>query len=118
MSLFGAGIPDVTEYKIVDLQAGSVRGGLAAGDDLRNERAYLDVAHNSARGMQQLADHATRSNDCRLLAEIEGLARCEGRGAKEVREDLRGLLNQHSHEWSRFLAFCGERSWVAQHARG
>ena len=118
MSLFGAGIPDVTDYKIADLHAVSVGCGLAAGDGLRNQRAYEDLAHNSARGMQQLADHALEPNSDRLRAEIAGLERLEERAAREVRADLMGLLNQHCHEWSKFLAFCGGQSWVAQYARG
>lgn len=118
MSLFGAGIPDVTDYKIADLHAISVRGGLAAGDGLRYERAYEDLAYNSARGMQQLADHALEPNSNRLRAEIAGLERLEERATWEVRADLMGLLNQHCHEWSKFLAFCGGQSWVAQYSRG
>ena len=82
MSLFTAGIPDVTAYKVVDLHAGS------------------------------------QPQSGRILAEIEGLARYHKRSHQEVRKNLMELLNQHSHEWAQFLAFCGERSWVAQLARG
>ena len=118
MSLFAAGILDVTTYKVTDLHAESLKAGLAKDDVLRNERVYQDVANNAARSMQQLADQANRPHSGRMLAEIEGLARYQERSDRDVRKNLGELLNRHSHEWAQFLAFCGERSWVAQLARG
>jgi 7-cyano-7-deazaguanine synthase in queuosine biosynthesis len=117
MSLHAARIEDVTEYKVKHLDSSSIQTGIAPGDKLRHAKAYEDLAGNSVRGMQRLALLANVLNSCRVLAEIEGLARYQNRSQADTRADLARLLDQHRQEWTTFLAYCGKASWLAQLAQ-
>jgi hypothetical protein len=118
MSLHAASIEDTTPYKVSDLRSKSLEKALIPGDEAPSLHAYRDIARNAARSMQRLADQAGSGKHYRVASEADGLARYQGRARSEVREALRSMLEQHSHEWSEFLADTGKSSWVAQLARG
>jgi 7-cyano-7-deazaguanine synthase in queuosine biosynthesis len=117
MSLYAAGIVDVTEYKVMHLDASTIQTGVAQNDILRCPKAFEDLAGNSVRGMQRLALLASNQNSSRVLSEVEGLARYQNRSQTDTRADLARLLDQHCQEWTTFLAYCGKASWLAQLAQ-
>lgn len=118
MSLHAASIEDVTDYKVLDLHAGSLGEGVEANDTFTSEKAYWDLALNAARSMQRMADLPDDMSSSRVMAEAANLSRYQSRPHEDVKADLNGLLKQHRHEWLNFLAYCGKQSWVAKLAQG
>jgi hypothetical protein len=118
VSLHAAGIDDKTPYKFANVNATTLQESLESGDSVKSMAALEDVARNSIRSMQRLSEISLASVDYRVSAEIEGLARYQACAVSEVRDALRGMLEQHRHEWTSFLQHCGNTSWVTQRARG
>ena len=118
LSVHAAGLADSTRYRAADLKASTIDGTFGDGDLPREIAAYRDVALNSARSMQRLADLADAPAAARVWAEIDGLARYQARSVQEVKSDMFTLLQQHRSEWNAFLQHCGQSSWVTQLARG
>jgi hypothetical protein len=118
LSLHSAGIVDPTPYKVSDVHASSLDTALLEGDEARSIKAFKDIARNAARSMQRLADLAEADDGYRVAAEVEAISRYEGRPRSQVRDEVTGLLQQHSREWADFLQHCGQSSWLAELARG
>lgn len=118
LSLHAAGIADTTRYKVADLCASTIEGTFTDGNLPREISAYRDLAMNSARSMQRLADLACLPESVRVWAEIEGIARYLRRPIQEIKDSMFAFLDQHRTEWAAFLAHCGESSWVNRLARG
>ncbi|PHV48372.1 hypothetical protein CSQ91_21590 [Janthinobacterium sp. BJB301] len=51
-------------------------------------------------------------------SEAAGLSEYLALDVKQAHAKLMELIQQHEREWSRFLAKCGDHSWIAQMARG
>jgi hypothetical protein len=117
LSLHAAGLADSTPYKVSDLHAPTIDGTFGGGDLPREISAYRDVALNSARSMQRLAELADAPAAARVWAEIDGVARYQARAIQEVKNDMFALLQQHRSEWAAFLGHCGQSSWVTRLAR-
>jgi hypothetical protein len=118
LSLHAAGIVDSTPYRAVSLRVSALVDSFEDGHVPTEIAAYRDVAHNSTRSMQRLADLAHVPNDARVWAEIDGLATYLARPIQLVQENMFSLLHQHRREWNAFLQHCGESSWVFRLARG
>lgn len=115
VSLQWAGVADSTAYRASDLHATTFEKSFPRGVP-RNVRANKDLALNSIRSMQRLADLAVRPRSVRVEAEIAALARGLNEPIKPVREKMEAFLNQHRKEWELFMASCGPKSWVADFA--
>jgi len=117
MSTHAAGIPDPTVYAIESLQAATLDAA-DKNSDIRAMDAYKDLAFNSVRSMQRLADLAGDMNCPHVLREVAGLARYQGREYAATRADVHRLLEAHRSEWEQFVTDTGDGSWVAAIARG
>lgn len=111
-----ADIEDPTEYEAGDLTASTFSGSFAEGLP-RTAAAKHDVALNSIRAMQRLADLAETTQSNRVVTEIASLSRALGEPINEVRPKMEQFLRQHKTEWAQFLKACGPSSWVADLAR-
>lgn len=112
-----AHVEGATEYLFSDLTAYSLEEALRPGDGKVKLKFFADLARNSARDMQRLADVvATRHRAAQTTA--VDLARFTGGDISAITVKLEGLLEQHASEWSEFLAACGEDSWISKIARG
>lgn len=118
MSLHAAQIVDSTTYLAKCLSASSLEESFGGSPLPREIAAYRDVAMNSARSMQRLADLAGTPDAPRVWAEIVGLADYSARAIQEVKIDMLSLLSNHRDEWISFLDRCGDSSWLARLARG
>jgi hypothetical protein len=114
-SLIWAEVEDTTEYRAVDLTASTLEGAFK-GKAPRNFHAHLDVARNSVRAMQRLADLTSASNRMRVESEVVAVSRGLDEPVPDVREKMMNFLSQHQREWERFLKSCGANSWVADFA--
>jgi len=112
LSVYSARITDPTPYLAENLQATSLESSFPSGNRPSELHAYSDIALNSARSMQRLADLANDPDAPRVWAEICGLAHYQVRSIQDVEKDMYSLLRQHHDEWSAFLKHCGSRSWV------
>ncbi len=115
VSLLSAGVTDSTEYRAKDLSATTFEKSFPAGVP-HNVKANRDLALNSVRSMQRLADLATQPRAARVEAEIAALTRGLNKPIKNVREKMDAFLNQHRKEWEPFVESCGRTSWVADFA--
>lgn len=115
MSLQWAGVTDSTEYRARDLRAATFEMSFPAGVP-HNVRANRDLALNSIRSMQRLANLATQPRVVRVEAEIAALTRGLNEPIKDVREKMEAFLSQHRKEWEPFVESCGRKSWVADFA--
>jgi hypothetical protein len=114
-----AGINDVTKYKFSQLNSNSLEQAvLGSGDAPRGIKAFSDLAGNSARSMQRLAELSQEPESPVVWSEAAGLAEYMGQEAKITHTQLMGLLQQHEKEWNGFLTECGNHSWIVQMARG
>lgn len=118
LSVHAAGVVDHTPYRVVDIHAPTIESTFGNRVLPREFSAYSDVAKNSARGMQRLAELAQEPDAPRVWAEKDGIARYQERSILEIREDMFALLRQHHMEWTAFLHHCGESSWVNRLAEG
>jgi hypothetical protein len=118
LSAHAAGIVDSTPYRVADIHAPTIESTFGDRELPREFSAYRDVARNSARSMQRLAELALEPDAPRVWAEIEGIARYQERSIPEIKEDMFALLRQHRAEWTEFLRHCGESSWVYRLAEG
>ena len=114
-SLLSAEIEDATQYRARSLNAKTFDGAFE-GLIPRNIEANRDVALNSVRSMQRLADLAAQPNQIRVEAEVAAIARGLGEPIQEVRDKMTRFLMQHQREWTRFLKSCGSDSWVVDFA--
>ena len=115
MSLQWAGVTDSTEYRARDLRATTFDRSFPAGVP-HAVSANRDIALNSIRSMQRLADLAAQPRAVRVEAEIAALTRGLNEPIKNVREKMEAFLIQHRKEWEPFVESCGRKSWVADFA--
>ena len=115
VSLQWAGVTDSTEYRARDLHATTFEKSFPAGVP-HAVNANRDLALNSIRSMQRLADLAIQPRAVRVEAEIAALTRGLNEPAKNVREKMEAFLIQHRKEWEPFVDSCGRKSWVADFA--
>lgn len=117
MSLVSIGIDDTTGYLAKDLRASTFTGSF--GDAVpKTIKAQKDVAFNTVRSMQRLADLADEMMGMRVQAEASALARGLNEPLSTVNDKLEAFLKQHRIEWQQFLEHCGSASWVTHYARG
>lgn len=114
-SVKAAGITDPTDYR-VQRTAPTIQEGLG-GNKIREQRAYEDVAYNSSRSMQRLADLADSPDDARAWGEAESLGMALKQPPEKVKMEMERLLRRHRLEWIDFLNDCGPDSWPTQFAR-
>jgi hypothetical protein len=114
-SLLWAEVEDKTEYRAHDLKSPTFEGAFV-GKKPHEFHANLDVARNSVRAMQRLAELASTRHRMRVESEVAALSRGLDESIPVVREKMMAFLSQHSREWERFLRFCGPNSWVADFA--
>lgn len=114
-SLLSAEIEDATDYRAGRLTATTFEAAYE-GDVPRNVRANRDVALNSVRSMQRLAELAKHPNQIRVEAEVAAVARGLGEPIQVVRDKMTRFLMQHQREWEKFLKSCGSESWVVDFA--
>lgn len=115
VSLQWAGVTDSTVYRAKDLTATTFEKSFPAGEP-HNVKANRDLALNSVRSMQRLADLATNPRAVRVGAEVAALTRGLNEPIKTVREKMEAFLTQHRREWEPFVESCGRKSWVADFA--
>ena len=115
VSMQRTGVTDTTEYRARDLHATTFEKSFRAGVP-HAVNANRDLALNSIRSMQRLADLATNPRAVRVEAEIAALTRGLNEPIKNVREKMEAFLNQHRKEWEPFVESCGPKSWVADFA--
>ena len=114
-----AGISDSTTYKFSSLTAEALEQAvLGAGEVPREIKSFNDLAANSIRSMQRMADLSKNPSSPIVWGEAAGLAEYLALDVQKARANLTELIQQHEREWSSFLAECGDRSWIAQMARG
>ena len=111
-----AELKDSTEYEADDLTASSFGASFTEGAP-RTMAAKRDVALNSIRAMQRLADLTENPRSIRVVTEVASLSRSLGEPIEEVREKMEKFLHQHKTEWVQFLEVCGPSSWVTDLAR-
>jgi hypothetical protein len=116
VALKSARIEDTTPYRAVDLTTTTFEASFK-GFVPRTAKANHDVALNSIRAMQRLADLAANSSSTRVATEVASLSRALGEPLQDVRTRMGHFLRQHKTEWSAFLDACGPQSWVADLAR-
>ncbi len=116
VALKWAGIEDTTDYRAADLTATTFEGSFR-GTVPRIHKSNHDVAFNSIRAMQRMADLANSPQNIRVATEVASLSRALGEPIQEVRTKMEQFLQQHETEWSQFLDGCGPQSWVADLAR-
>lgn len=114
-SLIWAEVEDSTEYRAVDLTAPTLEEAFR-GKVPRNFHASLDVARNSVRAMQRLAQLTGEPHRMRVESEVAAVSRGLDEPIPVVREKMMHFLSQHQREWERFLKSCGANSWVADFA--
>jgi hypothetical protein len=115
VSLQWAGVTDSTEYRARDLHTTTFEGSFPAGVP-HAFSANRDIALNSIRAMQRLADLATNPRAVRVEAEVAALTRGLNEPIKNVRDKMEAFLSQHRKEWEPFVESCGRKSWVADFA--
>lgn len=115
VALQSAGVIDSTAYRACNLTASTFEESFPAGAP-HNVKASRDLALNSVRSMQRLADLATQPRAVRVDAEIAALTRGLNEPIKDVREKMDSFLTQHRREWVSFVGSCGRNSWVADFA--
>lgn len=114
-----AGIADVTQYKFSNLQASTLEQAVLGSSAVPKAiKGFRDLAGNSARSMERLAQLARQPDDSRIWSEAAALTCYEGQTVKNTHAQLVGMLQQHEKEWRNFLTACGDHSWVSQLARG
>jgi hypothetical protein len=114
-----AGIDDITKYKFSNLTADALENAvLDDGDAPREIKSFRDLAGNSIRSMQRMADLADEPQSTEIWSEAAGLAQYMEKGVKIIHGQLVGLLQEHQKEWKNFLAECGDQSWIVQMAKG
>lgn len=116
VALQWAGVEDTTGYRAADLTATSFEGSFL-GAVPRIHKSNHDVAFNSIRAMQRMADLAVNPKNTRVPTEIASLSRALSAPIQEVRTKMEHFLQQHHTEWTQFLKKCGPKSWVADLAR-
>lgn len=115
VSMQWAGATDTTEYRARDLHATTFEKSFPAGVP-HAVNANRDIARNSIRSMQRLADLAINPRAVRVEAEVAALTRGLNEPTKNVRKKMEAFLNQHRKEWDTFVESCGPKSWVADFA--
>ncbi len=115
VSLQWAGVADSTEYRAQNLRETTFEKSFPAGVP-HAVNANRDLALNSIRSMQRLADLATQPHAVRVQAEVAALTRGLNEPIKNVRDKMEAFLIQHRKEWDVFVESCGRKSWVADFA--
>ncbi|MHA7381256.1 hypothetical protein ACX83S_23295 [Burkholderia pseudomallei] len=105
-----------TPYLYADLSAATLEG--AASTLPRAHRALADVARNSVRDMQRMADLAADKDAFIVRSVSADVGRWTGRASTDVKIDIGNLLDRHAEEWRTFVADCGLDSWIAKAAKG
>ncbi len=113
-----ANLEGATEYLFSDLRAKSLEAALRPGGNNVKVKFFADLARNSVRDMQRLADAGAASQQSVALRTAIDLSRFTGDDITISTTKLARLLEQHTVEWSEFLAACGPDSWISNIARG
>jgi hypothetical protein len=107
-----AGLEDSTRYLFGNLKAKTIEDALGGGEKPHAFRALVDVAGNSVRGMQLLAELAAKPESPAVARVSIDLADAYGKSYQSAHIDLMHLLKHHADEWMQFRDFCGTQSWV------
>lgn len=105
-----------TAYLYADLSAATLES--ATSTLPRAHRALADVARNSVRDMQRMADLAADKDAFIVRSVSADVGRWTGRANADVKRDIGKLLDHHADEWQSFVADCGRGSWIAEAAKG
>ncbi len=116
VSLMGAGVDDHTEYLFSNLQTDNFELAPKKEAKVKAMAAMRDVAGNSMRDMQRLADLADGADDRRLQEVALDVSDADGSLPGFALQNVRALLEAHKAEWSSFLDQCGPKSWVRDFA--
>jgi len=108
-----AGQEDSTPYLFGDLKAETIESALGSNEKPRALRALVDVAGNSVRSMQLLAEFAGKPKNSAVARVAIDLADSYGKSYDSAHVDLVRLLKRHADEWTKFREHCGNQSWVA-----
>jgi hypothetical protein len=114
VSLVAAGIQDQTEYLFSDLQTHSFELAPKKEARVKAMAAMRDVAGNSMRDMQRLADLAAGNDDRRLQEIALDVSEADGSLPGFALQNVRSLLETHKAEWNLFLDRCGPHSWARE----
>lgn len=116
MSLQAAGIEEPPEnYAISDL--GAERFSDAIPNGFKATKTLHEYGYMGARHLQQLSDLAM-APDHRLKPHAFQLSEALGDSLDEVMVALRGMLMEHSKEWSTFKQHHGEKSFLQLWTKG
>ena len=113
-----AGVDGATQYLFEDLTAEALESALRPGEGSVKLRFFSDLARNSARDMQRLADLALAPGHKAAQSTAVDLARFIDAGLDQTKSNLAALLERHASEWLNFMSNCGEGSWISRIARG
>lgn len=114
-----AGIAGITKYKFANITVDALEHAVLDGGDVPREiKSFRDLAGNSIRSMQRLAELADAPDSAEIWSEAASLAPHMKKDVKTIHGQLMGLLKEHQKEWNGFLAECGNHSWIVQMARG
>jgi hypothetical protein len=114
-----ASINDVTKYKFSNLTAGSFENAVLEGGAVPLAiKSFRDLAGNSMRSMQRMAELADEPDCTEIWSEAASIAQHMGKNVQTIHGQLLDLLKEHQKEWNGFLAECGAHSWIVQMARG
>ena len=107
-----AGVADATTYLFQDVAAPDLAAALAPDATSDALAAMRDVAGNSARDMQRLADLSENAQDWRLKEVALDIAESGATSPDAALCGLQSLLRTHRAEWQKFLRRCGTDSWI------
>lgn len=116
VSLVAAGVEDQTEYLFGNLQTDDFGSAPRTGANVKAMIAMRDVAGNSMRDMQRLADLADGADERRLQEVALDVSDADGSLPGFALQNVRSLLESHKAEWHAFLDKCGPTSWVRDFA--
>lgn len=118
MSLHAAGINEPSEkYAVADLQAARFIDALPKQSSFKATKTLYDYGYMGARHLQQMADLANVS-DATLKPHAFQIAKALGSSSDDVMNKLRGMLAQHSKEWTAFEQDQGENSFLQLWTKG
>jgi hypothetical protein len=119
VSIKSARLPIQESYKYSDLSAATLsKAILSEHQTPHNIRAFEDLARNSIKSMNRLAELATLPDADIVWAEAATLARYRKQDASTVHAQLMGLLRQHRIEWQQFLSDVSDNAWIKKTIRG
>jgi 7-cyano-7-deazaguanine synthase in queuosine biosynthesis len=115
VSIKTAGLTTYEKYKYADLTATTLdKAVLGNHETPRSIHAFEDLARNSVRSMNRLAELATMPDADIVWAEAATLGRYRRQDATIVHTQLMGLLKQHREEWKQFLSDFNGNAWITK----